>query len=415
VVPEARDAGIPAIEPEAVERLVAMGYLSHVPDEQRPGVEGVTHHDRERAYPGVTIFGQRRGESEAYLYDMDGRELHRWNPKPQHGQGLLWLAPARDGNLWALAKGGLFKMTWDSKILWEAPHADYHHDVVEDDAGRLYAMTHVNRRVQHNGQSVPVTDDVIVIFSPDGTVLDEISVLELVGHERISEELLQHGLEISHGGVKPRWRHIRKTLAADSVRDVFHLNSLTILDRDIGVGRAGQLLICLRSLDLILIVDADEHRVVWEWTAGQQELDRPHRPVLLDNDNILIFDNGWRRGHTRLLELDPRAGRIVWQFEAEPREWFFTEHGGMAQPLPGGNFLITETLRGRVFEITRAGELVWELWNPRHETKGVRRRQTIYRASRWGSEVLEQGELPPMLRRKLASRGYLGQPAQNGK
>ena len=37
---------------------------------------------------------------------------------------------------------------------------------------------------------------------------------------------------------------------------------------------------------------------------------------------------------------------------------------GSQQALDNGNILITESLRGRIFEITRSGRVVWEYLNP---------------------------------------------------
>ncbi len=37
----------------------------------------------------------------------------------------------------------------------------------------------------------------------------------------------------------------------------------------------------------------------------------------------------------------------------------------MQQRLPNGNTLITESSGGRIFEVTRDGEIVWEFFNPR--------------------------------------------------
>ncbi len=37
---------------------------------------------------------------------------------------------------------------------------------------------------------------------------------------------------------------------------------------------------------------------------------------------------------------------------------------GANQPLPNGNVLITESDFGRVFEVTRDGEIVWEFNSP---------------------------------------------------
>jgi hypothetical protein len=57
---------------------------------------------------------------------------------------------------------------------------------------------------------------------------------------------------------------------------------------------------------------------------------------------------------------------------------------GDAQALPNGNVLITESTKGRVLEITRAGEIVWEFWSP---TRGeANRRRQIYRMLRLPAE-----------------------------
>lgn len=43
---------------------------------------------------------------------------------------------------------------------------------------------------------------------------------------------------------------------------------------------------------------------------------------------------------------------------------FFTPFICGVQRLPGGNTLITEAAFGRIFEVAREGELVWEYINP---------------------------------------------------
>jgi hypothetical protein len=69
----------------------------------------------------------------------------------------------------------------------------------------------------------------------------------------------------------------------------------------------------------------------------------------------------------------------VWQYEAEPREAFFSAWRGSAQRLANGNTLIAESETGRAFEVTRAGEIVWEFWNP-EIADGKRKR--VYRFRR---------------------------------
>ena len=59
---------------------------------------------------------------------------------------------------------------------------------------------------------------------------------------------------------------------------------------------------------------------------------------------------------------------------------------GAAQRLPNGNTLITESERGRVFEVTPQKEIVWEFWNP-EIVKGARKR--IYRLTRLAPAAVE--------------------------
>ena len=104
---------------------------------------------------------------------------------------------------------------------------------------------------------------------------------------------------------------------------------------------------------------------------------------MLENGHILVFDNGTRRGSSRLLEIDPTNGDVVWKFEGTPPESFFSAWRGSSQRLPNGNTLICESERGRVFEVTHDGTLVWEFWNP--EVAGTRekgKRRGIYRFMR---------------------------------
>jgi hypothetical protein len=125
------------------------------------------------------------------------------------------------------------------------------------------------------------------------------------------------------------------------------------------------------SIPVVAVLDPDREAVVWRWGTGR--LDHPHHPSLLPNGHLLIFDNGPRRGWSRLVQLDPTRRRIVWSCRGNPPESFFSVTGGAAQALPNGNVLVTESTKERVFEITRDGEIVWEFWNPDRTAAGQRR------------------------------------------
>jgi outer membrane protein assembly factor BamB len=100
----------------------------------------------------------------------------------------------------------------------------------------------------------------------------------------------------------------------------------------------------------------------------------------LKNNNILIFDNGSaaERAHSRVIEVDPVTKKIVWEYKSDPPAKFFARVMGAAQRLPNGNTLITASDSGYVFEVTRAGETVWEFYNPELDRK-KKTRAAIYR------------------------------------
>ncbi|NKC11401.1 MAG: thioredoxin [Gammaproteobacteria bacterium] len=112
--------------------------------------------------------------------------------------------------------------------------------------------------------------------------------------------------------------------------------------------------------------------------------------------NILVFDNGgaagfgapnpgapdgtWNalRDHSRVLEINPITLEIVWECTArtigypcggEDFSKFYSRYKSAAQRLPNGNTLITESNCGRVFEVARDGEIVWEYINPHNQAK----------------------------------------------
>ena len=145
--------------------------------------------------------------------------------------------------------------------------------------------------------------------------------------------------------------------------DLLHTNTIERIDREIpGVARPGEFLLCMPRISLLAVVDLEAGRVGWSWGPG--ELDGPHEPTVVSGGHILVFDNGRRRGWSRLLEIDPRHEEIVWEYRGDPVESFFTISQGGNQKLPNGNLLVTESTRGRVFEITQDGRVVWEFYNP---------------------------------------------------
>jgi hypothetical protein len=122
--------------------------------------------------------------------------------------------------------------------------------------------------------------------------------------------------------------------------------------------------------------------------------------------NILVFDNGgWAgygapnpgaptgnknalRDYSRVVEFDPISLEIVWQYT--PKEAglvhpmdsnrFYSPFISSAQRLPNGNTLITEGSGGRIVEVTKAHEIIWEYISPYWGK--LMRMNMVYRAYR---------------------------------
>ena len=128
------------------------------------------------------------------------------------------------------------------------------------------------------------------------------------------------------------------------------------------------ILLSLRHLHAVVMIDWDRKRPIWAWGPGQ--LSGPHDATLLPNGNVLVFDNGLGRKWSRVVEVDPRYGEIVWEYRAPQPRSFFTIHRGACQRVANGHTLITDSGAGRVFEVDRDGAVVWDFRNPNLGSKG---------------------------------------------
>jgi hypothetical protein len=156
-----------------------------------------------------------------------------------------------------------------------------------------------------------------------------------------------------------------------------------------------------RNANFIAIIDRKTRKIVWtlgphfappaDGGGASRKVPRPVDQIVGQHDaqiipkglpgagNLLVFDNqgeaGYPRaalgsftGGSRVLEIDPVKKEIVWQYTGESsgnRGWTFrSTHISNARRLPNGNTFIDEGQIGRFFQVTPAGEIVWEYLNP---------------------------------------------------
>jgi hypothetical protein len=338
-----------------IEALQAIGYLPGSVA-GAPG-RGVTVHDRSRAGAGYNFYTSGHGP-EAILIDMDGRELHRWHL----GDEQIWpgemLAPARrrrgdfwrrahlfeNGDVLALFTGrGIFKIDKDSKLLW-ARQLPVHHDLAVAPNGDIAVLTRLAHLVPRVNPTEPIIEDFVVVLDAAGALKKRVSILECFENSEFGRSWLAAG---------------------ERSGDLFHSNTVTLLDGRLADAdpafAKGNVLTALRAIDTIAVLDLEQKKLVW---ARRGAFRKQHDPQILDNGHVLLFDNRGTPGRSAILELDPISGRPFWEYRGTPASPFFSKTCGAVQRLPNGNTLVTESDRGRAFEVTPAKQIVWEFESP---------------------------------------------------
>jgi len=369
----------PALDDETEAALEAMGYLPTAPTDN-PEERGVTR-SAAAAYPGVNLYSTRHRAS-ATLVAMDGSTLHEWSAAEgeEHPNRWMHVEPLPGGDLLALAMAhSVTRHRWDGSIAWRA-RMPAHHDLAVHDDGRIFALVRWAERLNHEGRQLPVLVDGIMVLSPGGERRRRVELLPLMREHVDSSRLARIRARVEAGDTAG-------ILRGGSLGDLMHTNSIEFLRHPIdGVAPAGAVLLSFRNINRVAILSPAMDEVLWVWGAG--ELEGQHDATQIDDGRVLIFDNGTRRRRSRAIEVDAASGEIVWTYTDDE---LYTALRGGAQRLPNGNTLITESDSGHAIEVTRGGDVVWELWNPdvRRTAEGDER-GVIYRLNRFDPSLFPQ-------------------------
>ncbi len=345
-------------------------------DETRRRLEqsGVIRHDPERALQGLTLYASWDAPA-AVVVDMEGELVRRWDlpfseilaqsnaERAAVPDAEVIVRQARllpDGDLMAVYERpnhtpygwGLARFDAEGALRWSVIE-HLHHDFALGPAGETYALGQEIRTAILPGLEAvepPFADEFLVTISPAGDVVDRLSIFEAFANSPFKAALL--GL----------------VDLADDRGDYIHPNAVEMITEEIAVQvpkwQAGQVLISLLGMNGFVVIDPERRQVV-DFIHGIWH--EQHDPDLLANGNILLFDNQGDLAasmHSQVLEVNPTTNEIVWRFPTGVDEPLYSKALGSQQPLANGNVLITESLRGRILEVTRSGDVVWEFLNP---------------------------------------------------
>lgn len=353
----------------------------------RRRLHSVTFHNPDKAYKGYTFFAPFWEQSRAYLIDMEGRFINYWQLPGRAGEIAFLLENAnllypsrvtrKDAPLFPGFCGcDLLEVDWDGNIIWQYRDNFQHHTVQRLRNGNtmlIYIVDTPKEIMQKVIGGQPGTENNGHMWScglhevtPDGQV-----VWDWLAYEHLDPEIykicpMEHRSEWTHG------------------------NSIEELEN-------GDIMTCFRYPSMVFIIDKKTKDIKWQWGAG--EIFHPHNPTMVDNGNILLFDNGPHRydsylSYSRCIEVNPKTYKIEWEYKGTPQNEFYSSISASCQRLPNSNTLICETTKGRAFEVTYDGELVWEYMVPFFAPGlsswagfNLGRNNWIHRAYRYGPDM----------------------------
>jgi hypothetical protein len=320
---------------------------------------GVTIHDRDKSYDGLTFFSNH--DARAFLMDSSGKVVHQWAlpfthlwSEPSHAKvfepdKLIYWRHARlfpNGDVIAIYEGlmqtpyglGIVKVNKDSEVIWKSD-INAHHDMDIDEEGNIYVLK--LDYVINESTGMPFIRDGIAVLSPAGRTLREIDLYGKI-------------VDAGFGNI----------LEPSSI-DPVHTNNLDFLDARLAerfpMFEKGDILVSARSPGAVFVLDGNTFEPKWDM---QGMFLNQHDPDFLESGMIRVFDNEGNMDKpgdsSRLIEIDPSSKSVVWEYTGTEQEPFVTKERGSHQGLPNGNILITESNKGRLFEITPEGETVWE-------------------------------------------------------
>jgi Arylsulfotransferase (ASST) len=363
--------------------------------------------------PGYVIYAAPDGN--VYAIDVKGNVAKKWS-SPEPGATLGYTRPLENGNLLArmqpvkgaggdgyaeaAAADSVTEFTQEGKVVWKYAERErsLHHDHERMENGNTLFVCSKDLNRPDISKKL-LRDDCLIEVDKAGKVVwqwqtvDHLDELELPKTAR--DEIMQgYGGERTGPGAPPQTKGF----------DYLHMNGASPIPASAASTtdsrfREGNIIVSYRYISTLAIIDKTSGKIVWKMTGvsiGQ------HNPYFIPAPlpgagHILVFDNGnvdettnpmhiSSRPNSRILEINPSDKKIVWEYTAaksnRPFWTFFSHYISGAQRQPNGNTLICEGANGRFFEVTPAGEIVWEYVNPVANNSTKTPNYTVFRVAK---------------------------------
>jgi hypothetical protein len=308
-------------------------------------------------YRAIMGWDHQLGKHAIWLYDETGQQLHTWTvdydalkaddpaglDRTPHGMEVL-----NDGSVLVnfdgkMGKTALARLDSCGNPLWSRTDAAYHHSIEPGPDGTFWTW-----RGEEDERDC--RQSMVNFASADGDTIQEFDLIE--------DFLVHSPAAATVFGLPTDFESKCQT------HDIFHPNDVEVLTEDLANRfpdfRIGDLLVSLRTPNLVAVIDAEGRSLKW-WSHGPWH--GQHDPDFGHDGRIWVYDNGQTEYATsRVMAIDP-AERQIETIPAAGASRFYSRFMGKHQMLPNENHLVVVPGEGRVLELSPDGEVIFEFNN----------------------------------------------------
>lgn len=370
--------------------LTGAAYQKHLQPARGQG-DGVMINDAPDRKDAILLMGFFDGENQARLVNRDGSVIRKWSlnyfdhyPDAQARPCSNLTTPLETDVHGALLtqKGelvfsyeycGAAKLDQCSNLLWTLEENSHHSMVASEQGGYLtvgrdtWTAAEVADRFPPfftAAKDQPIWEDLVLRLDDQGQVLERISIPEMIIDSGLTALLTTNNQDFETKGV------VRSEL--------LHANKIDELPSHLAdkfpLFEAGDWVISMRGLNLVIVVDSATRKVKWHQTGPWI---RQHDPEFRPDGKISVFNNNayltsyTRSDKTRLdaprdtniITIDPISRETEVIFGSKPGQEMLSVIRGQHEVLGDGGVLITEFDAGRVLEVDGKGDVIWEFVN----------------------------------------------------
>lgn len=320
-------------------------------------LEGITVNKIWKAYNGFTLY-TTLGSKKIKLIAMNGKIMHEWSLPYLPGlyaellpnENLIYSGHLEDGSLadFEGAGGIIIEVDWQGNKVWEYKDPYIHHG--------FHRMKNGNTLIM-KWNKIPKEISEKVKGGIPGSEKDGVMWGDIIQEIDKSGNIIWEWKSWKHLDAKKNsiWPTVERYQWAGA-NSVYEMQD-------------GNILISFRRICTIAIINKKTGKIDWQW--GLHEISNQNCAIQIENGNILVLDNGFHgegihHPFSRILEFDFNTKKMIWDYRDRDNDNinFFSDFMSSCQRLPNGNTLIVESSWGRIFEVTKSGEIVWEFVNP---------------------------------------------------